>query len=211
MLQGLESRNRAGALTPQVADGTIWRIYRSLLLGALRSKREAQRAADACLRKINDRSREPQATLTLTDFWDNYLEPEIQPTLKHSTQKLCRILAARHLLPTLGNHKLYDLSRLHIQQFIGQKQREKYAPQTLAHFRNVLSKLLSTAMAWGWLEFNAAQNIGLPPMKGTRTARILSPEEMSKLAATLTEPVRTIFLLGALTGLRIGGDPCPQS
>jgi integrase len=185
-------------------DGTIGRIHRSLVLGALRSKREAQRAADACLRKINDGARQPQATITLTDFWDTYFEPEILPTLKYSTQKLNRILAAKHLLPTLGNHKLCDLSRMHIQQFIGQKQREKYAPQTLAHFRNLLSKLFSTAMNWGWMEFSPAQNIGLPPMERTRSARVLSPEEISKLAGTLAEPVRTIFLLGTLTGLRVG-------
>lgn len=93
---------------------------------------------------------------------------------------------------------------MHIQQFIGQKLREKYAPQTLAHFRNLLSKLFSTAMNWGWMEFNPAQNIDLPPMERKRSARVLSPEEISKLAGTLIEPVRTVFLLGALTGLRIG-------
>ena len=185
-------------------DSTIGRIHRSLVLGALRSKSEAQRAADACLRKINDGTRQPQATINLTDFWENYFEPEILPTLKYSTQKLYRILAAKHLLPMLGNHKLCDLSRMHIQTFIGQKQREKYAPQTLAHFRNLLSKLFSTAMNWGWMEFNPAQNIGLPPMERTRSARVLSLEEINKLAGVLAEPVRTIFLLGVLTGLRVG-------
>ncbi len=59
-------------------------------------------------------------------------------------------------------------------------------------------------MNWGWMEFNPAQNIDLPPMERKRSARVLSPEEISKLAGTLAEPVRTVFLLGALTGLRIG-------
>ena len=194
-------RFREDMLNP---DGTVGRIHRSVVLGALRTKGEAQRAADACLRKINDGSREPQSTITLNDFWNAYFEPEILPTLKYSTQNLYRLLSAKHLLPTLGDHRLCDLSRLHIQQFIGQKQREKYAPQTLAHFRNLLSKLFSTAMNWGWMESNPAQNIGLPPMERTRTARVLSPDEISKLAATLAEPARTIFLVGALTGLRIG-------
>jgi len=194
-------RYREDVLNP---DGTVGRIHRSLVLGALRTKREAQRAADACLRKINDGSRQPQSGITLINFWDSYFEPEILPTLKYSTRNLYRILAAKHLLPALGNHKLCELARVHIQQFIGQKQREKYAPQTLAHFRNLLSKLFSTAMNWGWMEFNPAQNIGLPPMERTRSARILTPEELSKLTGVLAEPVRTILILGALTGLRIG-------
>jgi integrase len=70
--------------------------------------------------------------------------------------------------------------------------------------RNLLSKLFSRAMNWGWMEFNPAQNIGLPPMERTPSARILSPEEIGKLAANLGEMVRTVFLLGTLTGLRIG-------
>ena len=185
-------------------DGTVGRIHRSLVLGALRTKAEAQRAADACLRRTNDVARQPQSTITLHDFWNAYFEPEILPTLKYSTQRLYQILAAKHLLPALGNHKLCELVRVHIQQFIGQKQREKYAPQTLAHLRNLLSKLFSTAMNWGWMEFNPAQNIGLPPMERTRSARVLLPEEIGKLAGNLGEPVRTVFLLGTLTGLRIG-------
>jgi hypothetical protein len=44
-------RFREDMLNP---DGTVGRIHRSLVLGALRTKGEAQRAADGCLRKIND-------------------------------------------------------------------------------------------------------------------------------------------------------------
>ena len=194
-------RYREDILNP---DGTVGRIHRSVVLGIMRTKGEAARAADACLRKINDGRRQPLAAINLTDFWDSYFETEILPTLKYSTQKLYRILAAKHLLPMLGTHKLCDLSRMQIQTFIGQKQREKYAPQTLAHFRNLLSKLFSTAMNWGWMEFNPAQNIGLPPMERTRSARLLSLEEITKLPGVLAEPVRTIFLLGVLTGLRVG-------
>jgi len=87
----------------------------------------------------------------------------LSPALKHSTQKLYRIMAAKHLLPTLDNHKLCGLPRMHVLQFIGQKQREKYAPQTRAHFRNLLSNLFSLAMTWGWIEFNPAQSTCLLP------------------------------------------------
>lgn len=81
--------------------------------------------------------------------------------MKYSTQEIYCILAAKQLLPMLGDQKLCDLSRMHIQTFIGQKQREKCAPQTLAHFPNLLSKVFSTAMNWSWRGLNPAQNIGL--------------------------------------------------
>jgi hypothetical protein len=72
-------------------------------------------------------------------------------------------MVAKHFLPTLGNHKFCDLSGMHVQQFFGQKQREKYAPQTRAHFRNLLGKLFSPGMTWGWMEFNPAENTCLFP------------------------------------------------
>ncbi len=102
------------------SEGTLERIHRSVVLGALRTRCEAQRAADACLRKINTGSRQPQSGITFNDFWSTYFEPEILPTLKFSTRKLYRSLASKHLVPALGNHKLCDFSRMHVQQFIGQ-------------------------------------------------------------------------------------------
>ena len=194
-------RYREDVLNPDASAG---RIHRSVILGPLRTRREAESAADTYTRKINDSSRRPVATITLADFWETYFEPEILPTLKYSTRQLYKILTEKHLLPALGHQRLCDLGRIHIQQFIGQKQREGYAPQTLAHFRNLLSKLFSTAVNWEWMEANPAQNIGLPPMERRRAARLLTPEEINKLARSLAEPVRTIFLLGVLTGLRIG-------
>jgi len=41
-------------------------------------------------------------------------------------------------------------------------------------------------------------------MERHRRARLLTPDEIGKLAQTLDEPARTIFLMGVLTGLRIG-------
>lgn len=194
-------RYREDVLSP---DGSPARVHRAVVLGSLRTKKEAERAADACLRTVNDGAHRPQTTITFLDFWTTYFEPEILPTLKYSTQNLYRILAAKHLLPALGHYRLRDLARLHVQQFIGQKQRRGYAPQTLAHFRNLLSKTFGTAVGWGWMESNPAVKIDLPPMERRRSKKVLSPDEIHKLGQALAEPVRTMFLMGALTGLRIG-------
>jgi len=194
-------RYREDVLNP---DGSAGRIHRSVILGPLRTRREAESAADTYTRKINDSSRRPVATITLADFWETYFEPEILPTLKYSTRQLYKILTEKHLLPALGHQKLCDLGRVHIQQFIGQKQRHGYSPQTLAHLRNLLSKICGTAARWGWMEFNPCQNIDLPAMERRCPKRVLAPEEISELARVLEEPSRTIFLVGLLTGLRIG-------
>lgn len=194
-------RYREALLNP---DGSPGKVHRSMVLGSFRTRREAEQVADVELRRVNGVARRPQTTITFSDFWTAYFEPEILPTLKYSTRTLYRILATKHLLPALGHQRLRDLARLHVQQFIGQKQRRGYSPQTLAHFRNLLSKTLGTAVDWGWMESNPAENIDLPPMERRRSRKLLTPEELQKLAQALAEPVRTIVLMGALTGLRIG-------
>jgi len=194
-------RYREDVLNP---DGTVGRTHRSVSLGHFCSKHEVWRAAESYLRKTNDTSRRPRTTITLHDFWSIYFAPEILPTLKFSTQKLYHILATKHLLPALGCERLCDIARVQIQQFIGQKQRQGYSPQTLAHFRNLLSKLFGTAMDWGWMDYNPAHNIKLPPMERRRAARVLTTEEIGKLAVALRDPSRMIFILGVTTGLRVG-------
>jgi integrase len=185
-------------------DGSAARVHRSVVLGCLRTKLEAEKLADTYTRKINDYTRRPQAALTLAEFWEKYFDPEILPTLKYTTCRLYRILMAKHLLPALGQQKLCDVGPIHIQQLIGQKQRQGYSPQTLAHFRNLLSKIFGTAKRWEWVQMNPARGIELPAMERRRKARLLTPDEIAKLARTLREPARMIFLMGTLTGLRIG-------
>lgn len=187
-----------------IAEGSTARVHRSVVLGSLRTRREAEQAADTYTRKINDSTRPPLAAITLRDFWEKYFEPEILPTLKYSTCQLYRFLSGKHLLPALGGQKLCEVARFQVQQFIGNKQRQGYSPQTLRHFRNLLGKMFGTAQRWGWMESNPAHLIDLPPMARRVPKHVLTPEQLSGLSSTLVEPVRTILLLGALTGLRIG-------
>ncbi len=186
------------------SDGSLGKTHRSIVLGSLTSKKEARRAADAHLLQYNTGVRRPQAALTMGDFWFKYFQPEILPTLKFSTRRLCGTLATKHLLPEFGQQRLCDIARVQIQQFIGQKQRQGYSTQTLAHFRNLLSKVFGTAGTWGWMNHNPAREIKLPPMERRRKSRVLTPAEIGQLSNALVEPVRTVFLVGILTGLRIG-------
>lgn len=180
------------------------RRHRSVVLGSFRTKKEAQRAADAYLRPLNQGACRPRMDITLADFWSRYYQPEILPTLKVSTQKLYLSLFQVHLLPALGTRKLAEIQRLEVQRFVTLKQSAGYSPQTLAHFRNFLSALYSTALSWGMVSENPASGINLPVMERRREVRVLSAEEIQALLHTLPEPSRTIVLLGVATGLRIG-------
>ena len=146
----------------------------------------------------------PRALVTFAEFWDGHFTPNLVTNLKPATQQLYRILGKTHLIPCFGNGLLVEITRLDIQRFINAKRTAGYSVQTLVHFRNLLSKIFGCAVKWGFLPTNPATEIELPPMVRKRKPRILTPEEISVLALELREPARTIFLAGALLGLRIG-------
>jgi len=186
------------------ADGALTRVHRSAVLGPLECKKEARRAAENYLRGLNVGTARPQAAITFGDFWHRYFVQEVLPQRKFATREVYNYLARRHLLPFFGMQRLCDITRFDVQTFIGQKQRHGYAPKTLAHLRSLLSKVFGVAVSWGWMNGNPASGIELPAMEKRREARVLGLGEIAQLSQTLKEPARTVFILGLLTGLRIG-------
>jgi integrase len=186
-------------------DGTIRRISRTrILMPASDPKKDARRAADAFLAQLNFGNARPMVAATLEEFWSGHFKPLLLPSMKPASQGLYETLAAVHILPVFGHERMMEISRAQVQAFIAAKQRQGYAPKTLAHIRSFLGKLFNVAIDWGWIQTNPASKISLPKMARRREQRVLKPEEISKLAAELPEPSRTMVLLGALLGLRIG-------
>lgn len=151
-------------------DGTLGRLHRSIVLGSFSKKKEALREAERRLRPFNHGAFRPQSVITFDDFWHSHFVPDMLPTLKASTRNLYKNLASKHLVPYWGPLKLSEIQRVQIQQFVIAKQKQGYSVQTLAHLRSLMSKILSTAMSWGWLQDNAAQGVKLPPMERVREA-----------------------------------------
>jgi hypothetical protein len=82
-------------------------------------------------------------------------------------------LAGKHLLHFFGSRRLCDLSRLDVEDFINLKQRESYAPKTLRHLRNLLSKVFAVALSRELIAKNPARNWTCRRWKNA--ARILFP------------------------------------
>ena len=194
-------RYREDVLNP---EGGVARILRSTVLGEFECKKDARREADARLMLFNSGAHRPQTSLSFENFWNNYFVPEVLAKRKFSTQQVYRHLAEKHLVPYFGTQKLCDITRFDVQSFVTAKHRQAYSPKTLAHLRNLLSKVFNVAISWGWLNSNPANRLELPPMERRRESRVLDLREIRKLQIRLEDPARTIFLLGLLTGLRIG-------
>ena len=63
---------------------------------------------------------------------------------------------------------------------------------------------MGTAVSWNYPPDNPVHGVKMPERTLKRPHRFLTMEELRRLIAASEEPVRTIVLLAAMTGLRIG-------
>ncbi len=190
------------------SDGRLQRIRRSIVLGTLANiptRRRARALLDAKLCDLNAGRRPPQSAMPFKTFIEEVWRPTILPTMKFSTQKLYPHLLRKHLLPVFGEQPLCDIRRVDIQRFITEKMtRQNLSWQTAVHLRNLMSGTLERAVEWSYLEANPARRIKMPPMQRRRKTVVLTREQLTKLLCTLHEPVKTLAITVAMTGLRIG-------
>lgn len=188
-------------------DGAVLRVLRSETLGPVSEiggRREARILLQTRLSSLNSGQRRAEATMTFGNFVVERFEPDILPTLKYATQKIYSFLLRKHLFPRFRDCRLCDITRPDIQQFVTGKLKSGYAWETTSHLRNVMSKVMGTAVSWNYLPDNPVRGVKLPERTLKRPHRFLDMKEVRCLIAASEEPVRTIVLLATMTGLRIG-------
>jgi integrase len=188
-------------------NGTVQRVLRSEVLGPLSeitSRREARMLLQTHLATLNSGQRPIRATLSFGTFVAEQFEPGVLPTLKHATQEIYSFLLRKHLMPRFRDQRLCDITRAEIQHYLLEKLKSGYAWETTNHLRHLLSKVLGTAVNWNFLTENPVRGVKMPERTLKRPHTFLTTDEVRRLIAKSEEPVRTIILLAALTGLRIG-------
>ena len=188
-------------------DGTLGRVMRSEVLGPvseIRSQREARQLLQSRIAPINQGRHRPQSTMTFGAFVEEQFQTAVMPTLKFSTKRSYASLLKKHVFPRFKSQRLCDFTRPEIQRFILEKLQKGYAWEMGKRIQNLLSKVLATAVEWGYLTENPAHAIKLPERTLKHPHIPLSAEEVQMLLAALNEPERTFTLVAVLTGLRLG-------
>jgi integrase len=188
-------------------NGAILRVLRSEVLGAvteISGKREARMLMQNRLALINSGQRRVEATMAFGTFVAEQFVPDILPTLKYATQKIYSALLRKHLLPRFRNSRLCDITRAELQQYLIGKLRDGYAWETTNHLRNLMSKIFSVAVDWDYISNHPVRGVKMPERTLKRPHRFLSMSQLHNLISASDEPLRTIVLLAAMTGLRIG-------
>src|SRR5215510_2568042 len=109
--------------------------------------------------------------------------PAAFPTYKNSTRQQYKLALKTHLFPKFGRYKLREITNADVQAFMG-KLLETLAPDTVRTIRRCLSKILSTAMEWSYVDENVTRGIRLPAPR-RREPPCLTPEQFQNLLAGL--------------------------
>lgn len=175
---------------------TLRRTQRTVVLGSLTelSRREARALLQKRVSEINQGRHRARPTMTLEKFAREQWQPSALLALKPSSANYYNFQLDKHILPQLGSHRLCDVSRPVIQQFLLDRKWQGYAGSTVHGIRTTLAKVLQAAVELGYLETNPARAIQIGEREPKREKTILSPAQVQTLLQNLAEPCRTVVL-----------------
>ena len=190
-----------------LSDGRVGRILRNEFLAEVRdvpTRRQAQALLDEKLRSLNQGSHKPQAVIPFRQFVEDHWVKQVLPAFRPSTSESHRVLLHKHLLPYFGERRLCDLGTAEVQRFVTLKAEAGLAWNTVKNLRNLMSRILRTAVEWGLLTSNPAHGVRLPTKQLPRPPRMLTADQFRVLLGHLPESVRIMALVCAFTGVRAG-------
>jgi integrase len=205
---------------PQVQDlGTKWKLFywdysegprrrrtKTWAKSAMPTQREAQRAADQLMEKINARNNEPHLFKddgdTVRSVYNKCRELT-WPHLKNSTRKQYEENFKRHLLPTFGETKLYKLSRVELQLYFNSLS-PRLSPKTIKLIHGTLRAALNQAIAWEMLSKTPAVGVKLPRKRAVKPAVLLPLVEIRRVLKVVPEPTRSLLTLIVFASMRPG-------
>ena len=183
-------------------------IQRKTVIGSvinLPSEASAQKAAQALRIDANQQTpRVDGRPSTVTELVEHYRLKELteddQGRKAHSTRAAYRCYLDGWILPRWGNHRLEQVKSVAVEQWLGDIER---ARGTKAKIRNIMSALFSHAMRYEWTDRNPIRLVR-QSAKRERIPDVLELHELQALLAELAVRERTLVLLDAATGLRVG-------
>lgn len=143
-----------------------------------------------------------RAAPTMRDLWDRYKRDHL-PRKAARSQADETMMWEKLVLPTLGKHKVTDVTHTDIEALHRDITTQRGTPVRANRVIEVVRRAFNLAIRWEWVEKNPASGQLRNPEE--KRQRYLSPEELSRLSAALEahhEPVsadaiRMLMLTGA--------------
>lgn len=144
--------------------------------------------------------------LTFGDWLAQWLDMYKRPKIRLSTYENYLMYAQNHILPTLGDIPLAELSTGNIQALYNKLQEAGKAPATIHKMHQIIHPCLEKAVETRMIAWNPSRATERPPVKPTQ-GKAMSEEDMDKFLAVVgreSDKWRAAFLTLLGTGLRIG-------
>ena len=192
-------------------DGTTYHVWRARtrIRGQARSKTFARKVdAEAWLTtieagKLDGTAADPKLGRTLYGEWLDRWERTRRHALAASTLARDEAYLRNHVRPRWADWRLADIERADVVEWVGSLSDAGLAPATVRKAYQLFAASIEAAVTDRYLGVSPCRNVPLP--KVTKPAmRLLTPDEIARLADTVDPRYRALVLVGTYAGLRIG-------
>lgn len=145
--------------------------------------------------------------MTLGDFYEQIYKRDKYPSLKESTRETKDNIIRTHILPTLGDKHMCDITPVDALHFFNALDGKDYSETFLRTIRNQLSALINHAVNYYGLESNPVRKVGaFGSKKPERERPFWNQEQMEAFLETVMDKpdVYLAFLILYWCGLRCG-------
>jgi integrase len=209
--QDPKPRRRGNWWTIQVrqdvfVDGKLQRSNKRVRLAPVAmTEREVRKVAAEYLRPLNQELQSVGSATNFAHYVERTYLTVVMPLFAKSTRDRSEGILENYLLPTFGGLALRDLSPLSIQRYFSNMATSALAHESRDKIRDVLSSVLRSAVEYGFLVRNPAENVRMPAERRgkKRNKPYLAPDQFNQLLELIAEPYATMVYVGIYTGLRV--------
>lgn len=168
------------------------------------TKREAQQARAKVVDEIATGRFKGERKLTVGEYLPQWLARRERDGLRVSTVRMYRRYVEQDIVPALGNVKLADLRRHHVDRFIQALVADGRGATTVRRIHATLSSALGAAEKLDLVDMNPASKIALPAQNRQRIT-VWEPEQVREFLDIASEHrYGVIFEVAVFSGLRRG-------
>jgi integrase len=191
----------------EVNPSTGQRIRRTITFpDSVTSERAAWRELEQYLHRVNDAvpvppKRTGRTVLELVEEW----KLKILPNLKDGTVRAALSHIRTYITPSLGEMPLKELSVREHQSFITSVGRRVDRRKTAENVYGTLTAILGRGREWGYsIPEVSRKKLVFPVDKKPKQTFFFDADLAARLIGSADQPFKTMFLICALLGLRIG-------
>lgn len=168
------------------------------------TKREAQQACAIAVQAVRSGRRQGGQGPTVESWLTQWLERKERDGLRAATVASYGRYIRNELSPAIGNVRLHELTRHHVDDLVQQLARAGRGVTTIHRIHAVLSSALTMALQLDLVQQNAASHVALPRKRDDKL-RVWEPAEVNTfLRLAATHRLGPVFELVVRTGLRRG-------